>query len=47
MCSKLKKLVIEIQEINESKNIIFISKSKDMPAIVRRHFSKAIQDGKL
>lgn len=47
MCSKLKKLVREIQEMHESKNIIFTSKSKDMPAIVRRHFSKAIQDGKL
>lgn len=47
MCSKLKKLVREIQEMHESKNSIFISKSKDMPAIVRRHFSKAIEDGKL
>lgn len=47
MSEKLKKIVRDIQELHESKNTIFNSNSKDMPAIVRRYFSKAIQDGKL
>lgn len=44
---KLEKIVKDIQEINENKHAILNSKYKDMPAIIRRHFSKEIKDGRL